>query len=148
VRAGAHRPDEANRHSEHGGLVKWDVAAPADWHFTQFNADVGLTEGHFCPHGGKARRIPYRSNRAVIFDSSLFHETAISGLDRNIASGGSTSRCCMRGEAQLLKMMVVSDKEFGKQIRRSSRNRAAGHISKISVQYERHGAAVKPSAVT
>jgi tetratricopeptide (TPR) repeat protein len=68
-------PDEANRDPGHGGLVVWDVAAPADWHFTQFNADASLVEGYLARQGGKARRIPYRSNRAVIFDASLFHKT-------------------------------------------------------------------------
>lgn len=68
-------PDEANRDPEHGGLVVWDAAAPADWNFTQFNADVGLMEDHLTRQGAKARHISYRSNRAVIFDSSLFHKT-------------------------------------------------------------------------
>ena len=68
-------PDEANRDPEHGGLVVWDAAAPADWDFTQFNVDVGLMEGYLAQQGANARRIPYRSNRAVIFDSSLFHKT-------------------------------------------------------------------------
>ena len=68
-------PDEANRDPEHGGLLVWDAAAPADWDFSQFNADVGLMESYLARRGAKARRIPYRSNRAVIFDSALFHKT-------------------------------------------------------------------------
>jgi tetratricopeptide (TPR) repeat protein len=67
--------DEANRDPDRGGLVVWDAAAPADWDFTQFNADVGLMEDYLARQGAKARHIPYRSNRAVIFDSSLFHQT-------------------------------------------------------------------------
>ena len=68
-------PEEANREPDRGGLVVWDAATPADWNFKQFNVDRGLMEDYLARHGAKPRHIPYRSNRAVIFDSSLFHKT-------------------------------------------------------------------------
>jgi tetratricopeptide (TPR) repeat protein len=68
-------PDEANREPDRGGLVVWDAGTPADWNFKQFNADRALMEDYLARHDAKPRHIPYRSNRAVIFDSSLFHKT-------------------------------------------------------------------------
>ncbi len=70
-------PDEANLDPEHGGLVVWDKEAPREWNFKEYNSSrsepkvrVFLRES-----GAKPVTIPYRANRAVIFNSDLFHET-------------------------------------------------------------------------
>jgi Tfp pilus assembly protein PilF len=68
-------PDEANLDSSHGGLVVWDVAAPLDWDFAKYNNDEAAIRGFLAEHGARSVTIPYRANRAVIFDSDLFHET-------------------------------------------------------------------------
>lgn len=68
-------PDEANLDSENGGLVVWDVAAPPDWNFDKYNEDVGAMRAYLKDAGAKAINVPYRCNRAVIFNSNLFHET-------------------------------------------------------------------------
>jgi hypothetical protein len=70
-------PEEANLDPQSGGLVIWDTPAPLDWSFDQFNnADAGKTIREFLAQSGsKAVTVPYRANRAVIFDSDLFHET-------------------------------------------------------------------------
>jgi tetratricopeptide (TPR) repeat protein len=68
-------PDEANRDPNGGGLVIWDVAAPRDWDFTKFNTDTGAIRAFLAGAGAKSITVPYRANRAVIFDSDLFHET-------------------------------------------------------------------------
>jgi tetratricopeptide (TPR) repeat protein len=68
-------PDSANRDPESGGLVVWDKAAPLDWDFAKFNGDEKAAYTFLEESGAKAIRIPYRANRAVIFDSSLFHKT-------------------------------------------------------------------------
>jgi tetratricopeptide (TPR) repeat protein len=68
-------PDSANRNPESGGLVIWDKAAPLDWDFAKFNADEKAAYAFLDESGAKAIRIPYRANRAVIFDSNLFHKT-------------------------------------------------------------------------
>jgi tetratricopeptide (TPR) repeat protein len=70
-------PDDANLDPDSGGLVVWDVAAPLDWNFTKFNQDKGTIRDFLVRHGAKPRRVPYRQNRAVIFDSDLFHETDV-----------------------------------------------------------------------
>ena len=68
-------PDEANLDRERGGLVVWDVAAPLEWDFERYNRDEPSIREFLRERGSKAIRIPYRANRAVIFDSDLFHET-------------------------------------------------------------------------
>jgi hypothetical protein len=68
-------PDEANLDPDHGGLVIWDVSAPLDWNFDQYNGDTEAARAFLAREGAKSITVPYRSNRAVIFDSDLFHET-------------------------------------------------------------------------
>jgi tetratricopeptide (TPR) repeat protein len=75
-------PDQANLDPDHGGLIVWDKAAPLDWDFTKFNADIPAARHFLEGSGARPITIPYRANRAVIFDSDLFHETdAISFRD-------------------------------------------------------------------
>jgi tetratricopeptide (TPR) repeat protein len=68
-------PDEANRNTEHGGLVVWDVPAPLDWNFEKYNVDPAAGGNFLAAKDAHATIVPHRSNRAVIFDSDLFHET-------------------------------------------------------------------------
>ena len=68
-------PDEANLDPERGGLVIWDVTAPLDWDYSKYNGDLASTRDFLKRTNAKPVTIPYRSNRAVIFDSDLFHET-------------------------------------------------------------------------
>jgi len=68
-------PDEANLDPESGGLIVWDKAAPLDWDFDKYNTDEGAIRRFLTEAGAKPVTIPYRANRAVIFDSDLFHET-------------------------------------------------------------------------
>lgn len=70
-------PDEANLDPEHGGLVVWDKEAPREWNFKAYNntANEPKVRELLANSGAKAVTIPYRANRAVIFNSDLFHET-------------------------------------------------------------------------
>jgi len=68
-------PDEANLDPMHGGLVIWDVAAPLDWDFSRYNNDEAAIRNFLAGKKAKSVTVPYRANRAVIFDSDLFHET-------------------------------------------------------------------------
>jgi len=68
-------PDEANLDPEGGGLVIWDKEAPLEWDFAKFNADESAAYDFLAKSGARQIRIPYRANRAVIFDSNLFHKT-------------------------------------------------------------------------
>ncbi|HMA48535.1 MAG TPA: hypothetical protein VKP60_02215 [Magnetospirillaceae bacterium] len=70
-------PDEANLDPEHGGLVIYDREAPPDWEFDDYNKNRGRKITNFISEtGAKSIEIPYRANRAVIFNSDLFHATA------------------------------------------------------------------------
>ena len=68
-------PDDANLDPKSGGLVIWDKAAPLDWNFAKYNGDTTAAREFLAEAGARSVTIPYRSNRAVIFDSDLFHET-------------------------------------------------------------------------
>lgn len=70
-------PDAANLDPDHGGLVIWDKAAPLEWDFAKYNADEGAAYDFLARSGAKPITVPYRANRAVIFDSNLFHKTDI-----------------------------------------------------------------------
>jgi tetratricopeptide (TPR) repeat protein len=70
-------PDEANLDPTRGGLVVWDAKAPTDWGLKKYNGDEKATRDYLARNKANAIRVPYRANRAVIFDSSLFHETDV-----------------------------------------------------------------------
>ncbi len=69
-------PDAANRNPDGGGLIVHKARAPSDWAFRAYNADSTRMARFLAEHGGETVAIPYRRNRAVIFDSDLFHRTA------------------------------------------------------------------------
>ncbi len=70
-------PDTANRNLENGGLVVWDKEAPDNWDFAEYNNDKNKHKIQEFLQKSKAKpiTIPHRQNRAVIFNSNLFHET-------------------------------------------------------------------------
>jgi len=68
-------PDDANLEPGAGGLVMYDVAAPTDWDFATYNRDGARIRELLAKKNAQATHIPYRQNRAVIFDSDLFHTT-------------------------------------------------------------------------
>jgi hypothetical protein len=65
--------DEANLDPEQGGLLVYTEDAPREWGFAKFNMDRAAIERHLAASGAVPLRVPYRSNRAVVFDSDLFH---------------------------------------------------------------------------
>jgi hypothetical protein len=58
-------PDEANL----------DPQAPLGWDFETYNREIGAIREFLARSGAKPLTVPHRANRAVIFDSDLFHET-------------------------------------------------------------------------
>ena len=80
-------PDEANLDPARGGLTVWDVAAPADWNTQRTIGDTAGCQAYLARMGAKPVTIAYRSNRAVVFSSALFHET-----DRMHFKDGYTNR--------------------------------------------------------
>ena len=80
-------PDDANLDPKSGGLIIWDHAAPLDWDFAKYNTDKTAARKFLAHVGAKSGTIPYRSNRAVIFDPCLFH-----GVDRFVFKEGYLNR--------------------------------------------------------
>lgn len=70
-------PNEANLNPDNGGLVVYDKEAPADWNFAAYNSEQNKPKilEWLKRSGARAVRIAYRANRAVVFNSDLFHES-------------------------------------------------------------------------
>ncbi|NNJ96483.1 MAG: tetratricopeptide repeat protein [Gammaproteobacteria bacterium] len=68
-------PDSANLDPDSGGLVVHLAEAPRDWDFDKYNNDHVAIERFLEKQNAGSMRIPYRRNRAVIFNSDLFHKT-------------------------------------------------------------------------
>ena len=68
-------PDDACPDPEAAGLTVYDVAAPPDWGFSDYNFDPVRLERLVARKARAPVHVPYRCNRAVIFDSSLIHES-------------------------------------------------------------------------
>ena len=74
-------PDSANLNSSNGGLIVYKEKAPLDWSFNLYNSDTeegsSRIQNFIAEHDSKKMVVPYAENRAVIFNSSLFHETDV-----------------------------------------------------------------------
>ena len=68
-------PKEANLNPKSGGLIVYDVEAPEDWNFNTYNNNEKRIREELKKSKGKTKVIKYNENRAVVFNSNLFHET-------------------------------------------------------------------------
>ena len=68
-------PNEANLNPNSGGLIVYDVEAPKDWDFNTYNNDEKKIREELKKSKGHTQVIPHNENRAVVFNSNLFHET-------------------------------------------------------------------------
>lgn len=69
-------PDSSNLDPSSGGLIVHPVEAPAEWSFDDMNMDQGRISRFLAESPAEPVVVPYRQNRAVIFNSDLFHATA------------------------------------------------------------------------
>ena len=70
--------DTSNHDPDAGGLVVYDTPAPLSWGFDEYNNNDSSSIYAFLKGSGAGqRRVPYRCNRAVLFNSRLFHETDV-----------------------------------------------------------------------
>jgi tetratricopeptide (TPR) repeat protein len=69
-------PDEANLDESSGGMVIYDVEAPLNWDFDSFNNNGEKIVDYLEEKNAEAYVIPYKGNRALIFNSDLFHGTS------------------------------------------------------------------------
>ena len=68
-------PDSANLDPSRGGLVVWDKTAPSDWTFDDYNSGGDRVRQFLQDHNAESTVVPYRVNRAVLFEGHLFHRT-------------------------------------------------------------------------
>jgi len=69
-------PDSANLQPGSGGLDVWDVAAPADWTFYDYNFGGKDILAFLQQKGARRTSFAYAENRALVFRGSIFHQTA------------------------------------------------------------------------
>ena len=67
--------DDACKDKNTGGMVIYDVPAPPEWTFEDYNGKSGKMAAFLAAHNAQPQRVPYRENRCVLFDSTLFHTT-------------------------------------------------------------------------
>lgn len=68
-------PDDANLDKDSGGLVVYTVKPPESWDFKSYNTMENKIEELLKPTNYAKVTVPHKQNRAVIFDSALFHRT-------------------------------------------------------------------------
>ena len=68
-------PDDYNLKKNSGGLIVYDTPPPNDWTFEKYNS--GKEEIYSFLKKEKAKKLVghYKYNRAILFNSALFHET-------------------------------------------------------------------------
>ena len=68
-------PNSANLDPSSGGLVVYNTEAPLEWDFNTYNNNEQKIREEILKSEQKKTIIPHNENRAVIFNSNLFHET-------------------------------------------------------------------------
>jgi hypothetical protein len=68
-------PTEANLKPGQSGLVVCLVPPPNDWHMSGYDADQERIVAFLEQSAHDSLRVPYRENRAVLFESRLFHRS-------------------------------------------------------------------------
>ena len=69
-------PNSANLQPGGGGLDVWDVAAPDDWTFDDYNRGEKDIRAYLREKGARQTSIAYAENRGLVFRGSIFHQTA------------------------------------------------------------------------
>ena len=59
-------PDSANLAPGGGGLEMWNIAAPSDWTFNDYNADGYRIRLHLSQIGAQQKSFPYAENRGAV----------------------------------------------------------------------------------
>ena len=68
-------PDKYNNEKNSGGLKVYDVPAPENWSFKRYNNNSEEIYNYLKEKKANCVAIPYKYNRAVLFNSAYFHET-------------------------------------------------------------------------
>ncbi|HEY7246695.1 MAG TPA: tetratricopeptide repeat protein [Xanthobacteraceae bacterium] len=68
-------PDAANLDPRRGGLAVCRTPPPSHWQMASYNADSARVAELMAGHAQDTLYVPYRENRAVLFESRLFHRS-------------------------------------------------------------------------
>ena len=68
-------PNEANLNPDGGGLAVCRAAPPVAWEVKGYNADKDRIVAFLGQYAADTLIVPYRENRAVLFESRLFHRS-------------------------------------------------------------------------
>jgi tetratricopeptide (TPR) repeat protein len=68
-------PDSANLDPSTGGIIVWNQGAPREWSFDDYNSGGDRVRQFLEDQHAESTVIPYRANRAVLFEGNLFHRT-------------------------------------------------------------------------
>jgi len=68
-------PDEYNNNKNSGGLKVYDAPAPDNWTFKNYNINGNKIHKFLKENNANCTNVPYKFNRAVLFNSAYFHET-------------------------------------------------------------------------
>jgi len=68
-------PDEFNNNKTTGGLKVYEAPAPEDWTFQKYNLNAEEIYKLLKKNKANCTNVPYKFNRAVLFNSDYFHET-------------------------------------------------------------------------
>ncbi|MDI9342373.1 MAG: tetratricopeptide repeat protein [Sediminibacterium sp.] len=69
-------PESHNLAAPGGGMILYDVEAPLHWNFDAYNNQGQKIRNYLKSQKARSVAVPYKSNRAVVFHSDLFHVTA------------------------------------------------------------------------
>ena len=67
--------DDANLTPDRGGLLVCRVPPPPQWEMTVYDADINQIVAFLEQNAVDTLTVPYRENRAVLFESRLFHRS-------------------------------------------------------------------------
>lgn len=68
-------PDDANLDPQSGGMAIWNQTIDTEPLMRQLNSNESAMQSYIAARKAVQTRVPHRSNRAVIFKSSLIHKT-------------------------------------------------------------------------
>ena len=68
-------PNKYNNNKNTGGIKVYDILAPKDWPFAKYNRNTEDIYKFLKDKKANCVDIPYRYNRAVLFNSAYFHQT-------------------------------------------------------------------------
>lgn len=68
-------PENYNLDTNSGGMKIYSHPAPSNWNPIDYNANVDFIYEYLKTNNSDCITVPYKQNRAVLFNSALFHET-------------------------------------------------------------------------